>query len=346
MADSILIIGAEGFIGKALRDRLADRYALICVDRREVDQRSEAEICLSVDINSPLSVDAVWKELHPERLKAVVFLAAYYDFSNKPDPRYDHVVNGLQATLDKMAETLRPDVPLLFSSSMAAMAPTEPGAPQKPESNRLGAWAYPSHKLDAETVLERARIPNPRVEMVLAGVYSDWCELVPLYKQIERVRARSVEAIFYPGPTDRGLTYVHVDDVARAFEKAISANHQRPVERYLIGEETPVTYEFIHETASDVFFGKPLPLFRVPAFIAWIGAWILGMLARIVGKRRFVQPWMVKFAGEHFEFDISRTRAGLGWQPTRSLNEELPDICRRADEKTELWLEKNDARPF
>jgi len=344
--DEILIIGAAGFIGRRVRERLRGRYRLISVDKVEFDAVDEEEQTLVFDLRSAEDVEAVWQEVDTGSLSAVIFLAAYYDFKNSDDPRYGEVSAGLKATLIQMGETLGPQVPLIFSSSMAAMAPTEPGVALKPESPRLGAWAYPRHKIEAESILEEARIANPRVELVLAGVYSDWCELVPLYKQIERLRRRSIEAFFYPGPTDRGLTYVHVDDVASAFELATKADYQRPVHRYLVGEEKPATYQFIHDTASEVFYSRRMPLFRVPRFVAWFGALVLGLFASILGKRRFVQTWMVQFAGEHFEFDISRTRAELDWKPEHLIHDELAGICERARDQTDTWKEKNDARPY
>ncbi len=79
------------------------------------------------------------------------------------------------------------------------------------------------------------------IQLVLAGVYSDCAELVPLYQQLRRVAAGSIESMLYPGMTNRGLTYVHRDDAIEAFALAVECFrgvHDERV-RLMIGEPEP-----------------------------------------------------------------------------------------------------------
>ena len=157
----------------------------------------------------------------------------------------------------------------------------------------------------------------------------------------------SIEKYMYPGPTDRGLTYVHIEETVDAFICAIDGffGSVGP-HRFLIGQEEAVTYEYLHRMASETFHGKRLPLLRVPAALAFLGAYLLSAAWKLCGQRRFLQPWMVQFAGEHFEFDLSHAKAELGWRPRRDLREDLHRILEFARFHRDLWLEINYRRPW
>lgn len=343
MRERVVILGAAGFIGTALRHRLHRSYDLESVDLKPIPSPLPDERCDVADVTDPSTVDRLvvrWAE-EGDRLAAIIDLVAHYDFENRADPRYRQVESGLGHLMDRMGSRIPQCVPFLFASSMASLASTEPGRRQTESSPRSGAWAYPAHKLRCEEILESAPIPHPRVELVLAAVYGDWCELVPLYFHLERIRTRSLEAYVYPGRTDRGLTYLHRDECAIAFERAIEATRgQSGVHRYLIGQSEPTTYDRIQRSAAQVFGHGPRRTLRVPKLLARTGASVLNSVTQ-----SFVKPWMVRFAGEHFEFDLSHTEAELKWSPTRHLTQDLEAICRRALEAPQRWRELNQARP-
>lgn len=356
MAKGLLILGSAGFIGTAIRRAAASQYELLSVDLIATPPCAGltgvasvvGEERYEVDLGSPEEIDTFWRDarLEAREIAAVIHLAAYYDFRNRPDPRYGRVVQGLAHLLKRLGDSLRPDIPFLFASSMAAMAPTDPGKTQVAESARAGLWEYPRHKREAEATLEAAAIPQPRIELVLAAVYSEWCELVPLYQHIEQVARRSPLGSLYPGSVDRGLTYVHVSSVADAFLRSIDAFWgKRGVHRLLIGEDRPVTYLEIHRAAKRAFGRRPGRVRRIPKFLARAGAHILVWMGKLFGKSPFIRPWMIDFAGEHFEFDLRPTRRSLGWQPAGYLGDRLDAMCQRAAIHREIWLAKNEARP-
>lgn len=339
MRERVVVLGASGFIGQALFDRLSPRYEVLGVDLQPSPRRPVTQ----ADLTDPDQIDELvqaWAQ-GPGRLAGIIDLVAHYDFHNRPqDPRYGQVEAGLSHLLMRMKQELPDDVPFLFASSMASLQPTDPGRPQTEDSPRFGAWAYPAHKLRCEQILEAADIPQPRVELVLAAVYSDWCELVPLFFQLERIRNQSLSAHVYPGAVDRGLTYVHLTEVARAFEMALVVR-QPGIHRYLVGERRPATYQEIQRLATEAFTGRRKRLFRVPKPLARTGAAVLSGLK----AEPFVQPWMVDFAGEHFEFDTTRIREELGFVAEGHLLERLPGMVERAKRDPEAWKSRNEARP-
>ncbi len=355
--DTILILGAEGFIGSRLRDRLNGQYRLFSVDVRPLtpvrarigadDLRSER--LFRLDLGDPAQLDEFFEAIAGDfgRLRAVMHLAAYYDFRNQPDARYDRLHVGLRHLLQLLHQHVDADVPLIYASSMASLAPTEPGRPITEESSRLGAWMYPASKIEAENILREAARKRPIVELVLAAVYSDLGEIVPLFNQIELIRSRSIEKFMYPGPPDRGLTYVHIRETVDAFVRTIEPFFARTgPHRFLIGQEKPVSYEYIHRLACEMFYGKNLPLLRIPSSVAVIGAHMLSAFSSLFGRRRFLQPWMIQFAGEHFEFDLTHVKSELGWSPWRSIHDDLHRILEFAHYHQDLWLEVNHRRPW
>ena len=172
-------------------------------------------------------------------------------------------------------------------------------------------------------------------------------ELVPLFQQIERLRQRRPESLFLPANADRGLTYVHVDDVADAFDCALKRLGEQPgIHRFLIGETSAVTYREIHDRASQEFHGVHLPLFWVPRWLAAVGAGVLGWVGDRLGTRRFLRSWMVPYAGEHFEFDLEHTESSIGWKPRVHLSEKLSTILQFANSQPKKWLTINKARPW
>ena len=349
---AIMITGAAGFIGTALRESLNPEYDLICVDILPApsknpgppDQTGQSvEEWHQVDVTDIQAVDSLFRSLQ-KPLSGLIHLAWYYDFSNLPHPRYQAAVDNVAALAEAFGRNAKPDAPFIFASSMAAMAPTVPGVKQTPESPRSEAWQYPASKVRGEKALRTTSITQPIVELVLAGVYSDFCELVPLYQSIERIRLGSIQSWFFPGRTDRGLTYVHVDDVSRAFRCALHASYPKSqsVNRLLVGETSPVTNQKIFAAACAAFRRRPVPILKVPPGLAAFGARIIGLFSR----ENFVQPWMPAFAEEHFEFDLSRTEQVIGWTPVRQLLDTLPTILSLASSDTAQWLMRNERRPW
>lgn len=340
---TIMITGAAGFIGTALRESLSLDYDLICVDLLPAPTVVPGQQWHQIDITDPQAIDRLFQSLQ-KPLSGLIHLAWYYDFSNYPHPRYQAAADSLAALVEAFGRNARPDAVFVFASSMAAMAPTVPGIKQTPDSPRSEAWQYPASKVQGERALRTVSIAQPIVEFVLAGVYSDFCELVPLFQSIERIRRGSIQSWFFPGRTDRGLTYVHVADVVRAMRCALQASFPKSqsIHRLLVGEATPVTNQEIFTAACAAFRRRQVPILKVPPAFAKFGAYLIGLIS----KKNFVQPWMIPFAEEHFEFDLSRTWQVIGWTPTRRLLDTLPIMLSLASRDTAEWLTRNERRPW
>ncbi len=347
---TVWIVGSAGFIGRHLRRRLSEEPAppsVLCIDRDGSDSAlGEHEQLITAELGRPEDHEALFERLAPEAADcdAVVFLAAYYDFSNRPSPAYASFHTGFEAFADWTFAHVSPDTPFVYASSMAALEPTEPGLPLGPDGPRSSSWAYPAAKRHCEGFLERHPSERTVLELVVAGVYSEDCELVPLFQSLELARAGGIESRFYPADPDRGLTYVHIEDTCAAFLSAMRTQHERGVHRYLVGEPAPCTQREIMDTASRFFRGQPWRPVRVPRAAAALGARGLSGWRRFRRRRSFYQPWMMRFAGEHYEMDLRATQVGLDWWPERSLAKTLPDMLARAASDPDRWLAVNRLR--
>jgi uncharacterized membrane protein len=72
--------------------------------------------------------------------------------------------------------------------------------------------------------------------------------------------------------------------------------------------------------------------------LAKTGAWIEG---EILQEEPFIKPWMVDFADDHYELDITRARTLLGWEPKHSLRATLPVIIDALKSDPIAWYRDN-----
>jgi nucleoside-diphosphate-sugar epimerase len=357
----VLVTGAAGFIGSHVRAALGSKYRFWCIDRKPAGDLGESDVSDVVDLGCSSSLERIWST-RPEitgKLHAVINLAAYYDFRNEPNPEYSRINEGLEGLLGLLSRDAPAECVFVHAGSMATLAPVDPGQFQTEKTPRAGLWEYPRSKIRAEQILDASAMQQPVVQLILAAVYSDWCELVPLYEWIELCAGRGPEKYFYPGPSGRGLTYCHVDDVVLAFDLALQKfagdgeygkssgkSSSKPVrEKFLVGQGDPLNYQEIHERACTAFAGKATKLMRVPREVATIGAHMTQLLGRLRGADSFIRPWMVAFAGEHFHFDLSHVRELLGWEPRRSVHQDLEVMLKHAVKDREQWIKVNALRP-
>jgi nucleoside-diphosphate-sugar epimerase len=371
----ILLTGASGFVGKYLRFALNHKYRFWCLDRIPVPDMYVGDTGDVVDIGSVSSLTEVWERRRDiaGQLHAVIHLAAYYDFSNRPAPEYSRINQGLERLLMLISKDSPGNCLVLHAGSVTTLVPALPGQRLNEGSPRAGTWEYTRSKLQAERLLDRSSIRQPIVQLILAGIYSDWCELVPLFRWIELCAGSGVEKHFYPGPPTRGHVYVHIDDALRAFEivlerfgsggdlisqaevdllekrlkKSVEVSMEGGVrEKFLIGQPQPLTYRELHARCCAALLGRAIPLIQLPPDWVKIGAMIMESLAKVRKQVQFIRPWMIDRAGDHYSLDLTRTRTRLGWVPKRSIQTDLDAILVRALRERQQWMKLNLARPW
>ncbi len=343
---AVIIVGSTGLIGSSLVKRFAGTYRVFAMDIRppEGDLPEDAEF-IKVDVSSDEGVRAAMdkmREQHSGSIASVIQLAAYYDFSGEPSDMYEKItVNGsrrmAQAACDANAEQF------VFSSTMLVHAPTRPGQPFDENQPLDAKWDYPRSKIEAEQAIREACDDMPVVLLRVAGVYSDYCDSLPLSHQIQRIRERRMTSMVYPGDTDCGQSFVHIDDLTDAFWKTVERRRELPREvlPILIGEPETPSYGQLQKAFARLLHKEPTWTTRqIPKTMAKSGAWVQDKVPGI--EDPFIKPWMIDLADDHYELDISRARDLLKWKPQHRLMDTLDNMIKALRADPQGWYDAHD----
>lgn len=337
----VLISGSSGMIGAAVARRLAGSYAVVGLDNDAPQQVQPMLEHVHVDLKALDSIQTALRHVriaYGERIAAFIHLAAYYDFAGEPSPLYEQVtVRGTERLLRELHsfEVGR----FVFSSSMLVHAPTEPGQPISEDSPLEPKWDYPRSKADTERIIREQRRELPVAILRIAGVYDDYCHSIPLANQIQRIYERKLISRIYPGDISHGQAFVHLDDVVDAIARGVDARAAGPELTLLIGEPSTLSYGHLQRQLGQLIHGEEWDTKHIPKPVAKAGAWLQDQAP---GEEPFIKPWMIDLADDHFELDISRAEAELGWKPQRSLESTLPRMVAALKRNPLAWYREHE----
>ena len=345
--DTILITGTSGRIGYPLAKRLAESFNVIGFDTRAPSHPPPSAECLYVDLTSDKSLrrglDAI-RELHGNRIASVIHLAAYYDFSGAPSPLYDEItVRGTERLL-RMLQDFEVEQ-FIFSSTNLVHAPSAPGKRINEDSPLDPKWPYPQSKVATEKVIHAERGKIPAVILRIAGMYDDLCNSSPLAQQIQRIYEHDITAYLFPGDVAAGRqAFVHNDDLIDTILLAVARRKELPPEvTLLIGEPESPSYGELQRAFGELIHNIEWKTRAIPPAVAKIGAWLQEILP--LGRPSLIKPWMVDFADDNFELDITRARTILGWEPRHSLRDTLPKMIPSLLADPLTWYHENELEP-
>ena len=345
--DIILITGAAGRIGDALMQRLKQRFDnIVGLDRKAPAPPPPGCEYIPVDVTADDSVREglrVLREHHGSRIASVIHLAAYYDFLGKPSPLYERItVEGTRRLLRGLREQGFEVGQFVFASTMLVHQPGEPGEFINEDWPLGPTWAYPESKVRTEALIHEERSEIPAMILRLAGVYDDVCHSPPLAHQIQRIYEGQLAGHLYSGETSHGQSFVHLDDVVDAIERAIDRRAQLPPETaILIGEPETLSYDELQHTFMRLLHKKSTETQSVPGLIAKLGAWAQNLLP----GEQFIKPWMIDRANDHYALDITRARTLLDWAPQRTLRETLPKMVAALEADPIGWYREHGLEP-
>ncbi len=344
----VVITGSSGLIGQALSRRLAPSCTVVGCDITEPD-RSSPGAFVYLDVTSDASVrqalDRIRRD-HGGRLASVVHLAAYYDFSGEPSPRYDEItVQGTGRLLEALAGFEVEQ--FVFTSTMLVHAPVRPGEHLDETSPIEAKWPYPQSKLTTERLIRARPGGTPKLILRIAGIYTDLGQQPTLVQQIRRIYEQDLTSFLFPGNRETGQSLVHLDDVVDAIARGIERRTSLPAElTLLIGEADPPSYATLQDRIGELIWQREWPTLRVPETLAKVGAWVQD---HAPGIDPFIKPFMIELADDHYALNIERARRFLGWAPSHHLLETLPTIIAALRRDPAAWyrsqgLEVPDAR--
>jgi len=345
--DTILITGSSGRIGFPLAKRLAESFNVVGFDRRAPSHPPPTAECLYVDLTQDESLHRGLKairELHGNRIASVIHLAAYYDFSGAPSPLYDEITLRGTERLLGMLQDFEVEQ-FVFSSTNLVHAASPPGKRINEDSALDPKWPYPQSKVATEKIIHAKHGEIPVVILRIAGVYDDLCDSLPLAQQIQRIYEYDITAYIFPGEVSAGCqAFVHNEDLIDAISLAVTRRKELlPEVTLLIGEPEPLSYGDLRRAIGRLIHNVEWRTRAIPPLVARVGAWLLEILPR--GRPSSIKPWMVDFADDNFELDITRARAMLGWEPKHSLRDTLPKMMPPLLADPVAWYHENELKP-
>jgi nucleoside-diphosphate-sugar epimerase len=342
----VLVTGSSGLIGSTLIKRLIDSFDVIGFDQQGPPRPPASADCVTVDLGSDDGVQKAFSTIrrrHGDRLASVIHLAAYYDFSGEPSPKYEEItVRGTERLLRGL-KNFRCEQ-FIFSSTMLVHAPCEPGQRINEDWPPEPKWDYPQSKVKTEELIHGQHGAIPVVLARIAGVYDDRCHSIPLAHQIQRINERWLTSHVFPGDISRGQAFIHLDDLIDAFLLLIERREELPRELTLLfGEPETLSYDEIQRELGRLIHGEDWETRQIPKALAKTGAWLQDNLPLV--EEPFIKPWMIDLADDHYELDISRARSLLGWSPRRSLRETLPKMVAALRADPLAWYRENKLKP-
>jgi len=338
----ILVTGSTGLIGTRVRKAFSSNFDVVGLDVKRPEKNVAGTDFIECDLTKDESVvralDTV-RDKHGDHLASVIHLAAYYDFSGEPSDMYRKLtVEGTFRLLKKLREFRTEQ--FVFSSSLLVMEPAEEDekitefSPLEDEP-----WDYPRSKIEAEELIRQERGEMPTVILRIAGVYDEEGHSIPIAQHISRIYEKKFESYFFPGDSDHGQAFVHLDDLITCLERVVELRSELNNEIFLIAESDLMSYAALQDQFGELIHHKEWPTIRIPKLVAKAGAWAQ---EKVAGEEEtFIKPWMVDLADAHYPVAIGHARERLGWEPKHCLRETLPEIIRRLKLDPRKWYEKN-----
>ena len=343
--ETVVITGSSGFIGQRLVEKMAPRFQVVGLDIAEPQQLPPHASFAPLDLTTDEGVRDALRQVrqrHGNRLASVIHLAAYFDLTGEPDPKYEAVtVRGTERLLRGLqAFTVEQ---LVFSSTMLVHAAGRPGERIDEERPLDPKLPYRASKIETERLIEEQRGAIPVVLLRAAGVYDDLCHSPFIAHQIARIYERSPKSHVYPGDPRAGQSFIHLDDLSDAMLRLVERRAALPPTTALVlGERDAMSYDELQREIGRLVHGKEWQTWQVPKTLAKTGAWVQEEVLR---EDTFIKPWMVDTADDHYALDTSRAWELLGWQPRHSLRETLPRMVAALKADPAGWYEANQLDP-
>ena len=349
----VIITGASGFLGSALCVYLAKDFTVIAIDRREPSEQLRKDAPQTIwhilDIADLQTISEVMAQTSSDfgQIDFVIHLAAYYDFGNDWGEEYQRTnVNGTANVLD--ASKNEGVKRLIFASSIGAMEPPDSGSYLTEESPTSEFTPYAKSKSLGERLIEEACTQVPCIILRIGGVFSDWCELPPLYSLIKLWTSAFPFGCIIPGRGESGIPYIHISDLMRLIRKCVFLHHELgPSNIFLASQHGAVLHQQLFPAIrSAAGYSGILRPIHVTRGIAKLGVWFRCALGAFSGYMPHERPWMLDYVDRPWTTDTSKTRRILGWDCTPELGilRKIPDILSNLRTDPEGWEERNISR--
>jgi nucleoside-diphosphate-sugar epimerase len=349
----VLVTGAAGFIGSSLVIALSEIFQVVALDKRRPSaaliNAAKKVKWIELNIGDASEVNSAFKQAISDygKIDFVIHLAAYYHFGIDWQKEYE--LTNIKGTKNICNAAVKFGAQrIIFSSSIAALEPPEKGQHLNEESPTSDYIPYARSKSEGEKIIKSTSYAIPTTILRLGGVFSDWCELPPLYSLIRLWSSLKPISNMIPGKGESGIPYIHLSDVTQIFLKCIALHKNlSDSETFIASQDGAVTHRELFpviKTAMN-FRGTNNPIY-ISKSIAKIALSLKSRIGGLVGGINFEQPWMLKYTDRPWNVNNDYTQKTLNWttDPDLEILERLPVILKYYENQKTQWISINDRR--
>lgn len=345
---SIIVTGASGIIGRGFLEAAKDEFLIYAIARRSQKDAGVPEHpnikWIQVDIGNWLSLRWVMHNIKRQGgADYVLHLASYYDFEYTDNPEYERTnVNGTRYMLEQ-SKILRVKR-FIFASSTAACNFPEKGGIIDEKTPPDADYAYAVTKKKGEEMLKDFSKFYPCSVVRFAAVFTDWCEYGVLYMFLKTWLSKAWNSQMLGGKGESAVAYIHSRDLNKLLLTILKKNRDLPqFDTYVASPDGSTSHKELFDIATRFYFGRRVRPIYMPKFIALPGVIARDLLGRLIGKRPFERPWMIKYLDYKLDTDASYTRSALGWEPTPRyhIQRRLLFLIEKMKSDPVEWLRKN-----
>ncbi len=353
MKDIVLVTGSSGFLGSAICANLARSYQVIGVDLRfpgrTLKDAAPGVEWQRTDIADKPSLERLFRRIVRKhgRIDVIIHFAAFYDFEKDWHWEYERVnVNGMEHLIRQACDAgVRR---LIFAGSIASLDPPSPGEVLNEKTPAGTLIPYSRSKAEGEALLKKNSHCLPSIVLRIGGVFSDWCELPPLYSLIKQWTQPGILGRLMPGEGRSGFAFIHRADLVEIVHRILE--REKDLDRFEVLFAAPETctlykdlYPMVRNCALKKVYAPPI---HMPHGLIRLFIQSKLLTARLIGAQTYERTWMLKYLDRPFITDTGLSHKKIGWSPGGlfSIQQRIPIIMDHFYHHHRLWETKNILR--
>jgi nucleoside-diphosphate-sugar epimerase len=281
------------------------------------------------------------------RIDFVIHFAVYYHYGRGWRREYD--IHNIQGTRNVIEAACRSGARrIIFAASIAALLPPPRGEALTEDSCDMADYPYCKSKAAGERLCAERLDDLPAVVLRIGGVFSDWCELPPLYSLIRLWSRREPIGRCIPGRGQTGFPYIHREELVRFVRRIIEKNDTLSRHEVLFASEDGCTchedlFQPIRRLCGTNLSAAPI---HVPPLLAALFLYLKLVANGIVFRQTYEQPWMLAYADRPLRVDTRYTRQKLDWRlrDEYSVLKRLPVVMENFRRHSRDWDARNIRR--
>lgn len=345
----LVITGASGFIGRNFVEAYKENFLIYAIARRSQQEvnipRHKNIKWFLADVTDRESIKAIFKEVQDSGgADYFLHLAAFFDFSNEPNPEYQRTnVEGSRVIFEEAAALKLKR--FIFASSLVVSEFPEPDVRLTEQSALDADFPYAVTKIAGEAMAKDWSRTYPVSVVRFAAVFSDWCEYGPLYKFLDTWSSNSWKARVLGGKGSSAVPYIHISSLLRMIHSILDQTADlKDFDVYIASPDNSTSHQELFDASTRFFYGEKRQAIHMPVFLSRLGVWMLDTLGHLIGKRPFERPWMMKYIDERMDVDASYTRKQLNWDiiPRYTLERRILHVIEHMKTFPAEWHYRND----